>query len=94
MIFRTQLYDLSDRYRRLSVQNGLGGRDFDTEHQSIMDAALARDADAAIALTIEHFVETTRVILSGESSDQDWIDRTIEKLRRDIRAGLGSFPAK
>jgi GntR family carbon starvation induced transcriptional regulator len=94
MIFRTQLYDLSDRYRRLSVQNGLGGRDFDAEHQSIMDAALARDADAAISLTIDHFVETTRVILSGESSDQDWVDRTIDQLRRDIRAGLGSFPAK
>jgi GntR family carbon starvation induced transcriptional regulator len=32
MAFRAQLYDLSDRYRRLSVRSGLSGRDFDAEH--------------------------------------------------------------
>src|SRR6201986_3175770 len=37
MAFRAQLYDLSDRYRRLSVRSGLSGRDFDAEHQRIMD---------------------------------------------------------
>jgi GntR family transcriptional regulator, carbon starvation induced regulator len=93
MIFRTQLYDLSDRYRRLSVQNGLRGRDFDAEHQRIMDSALARDAAAAVAFTIDHFVETTRIILSGESPDQDSVARTIEALRCDIRAGIGSLRA-
>jgi GntR family transcriptional regulator, carbon starvation induced regulator len=89
MAFRIQLYDLSDRYRRLSVRNGLAGRDFDAEHQSIMDAALARDADTAIARTVDHFVETTRVILSGELVDEHEVDRTIESLRADIGAGAG-----
>lgn len=89
MIFRAQLYDLSDRYRRLSVQNGLGGRDFDAEHQRIVDAALSRDAEAAISFTVDHFLETTRIILAGES-DQDNAAHTIEALRRDIRAGIGS----
>jgi DNA-binding GntR family transcriptional regulator len=87
MAFHAQLYDLSDRYRRLSVRSGLSGRDFDAEHQRIMDAALARDADAAIAFTVEHFVETSRVILSDELQDEAEVARTIDVLRRDIRAG-------
>ena len=87
MAFRAQLYDLSDRYRRLSVQSGLSGRDFDAEHQRIMDAALARDADAAVAFTVEHFIETSRVILAGELKDEAEVARTITALRRDIRAG-------
>ena len=87
MTFRAQLYDLSDRYRRLSVQSGLSGRDFDAEHQRIMDAALARDADAAVAFTVEHFIETSRVILADELKDEAEVARTIELLRRDIRAG-------
>lgn len=89
MSFRAQLYDLSDRYRRLSVQNGLGGRDFDAEHQRIMDATLARDANAAITFTAEHFIETTQVILAGEGRGEEFVVRTIEALRRDIRSGLG-----
>jgi len=87
MAFRAQLYDLSDRYRRLSVRSGLSGRDFDAEHQRIMEAALARDVDAAVAFTIEHFIETSRVILAGELQDDAEAARIIENLRRDIRAG-------
>jgi GntR family carbon starvation induced transcriptional regulator len=85
--FRAQLYDLGDRYRRLSVRGGLGGRDFDAEHQRIMDAALARDADAAVTLTVEHFIETSRVILRDELKDETEVTRTVDALRRDIRAG-------
>jgi GntR family carbon starvation induced transcriptional regulator len=87
MAFRAQLYDLSDRYRRLSVRSGLSGRDFDAEHQRIMDAALARDADAAVSFTVEHFIETSRVILSGEIKDDAEAAQIIVALRRDIRAG-------
>ncbi len=89
MLFRAQLYDLSDRYRRLSVQNGLAGRDFDAEHQLIMDAALARDADAAIAFTIDHVVRTSSIILLGELNDRAEVDRIIGALRREIHAGAG-----
>jgi DNA-binding GntR family transcriptional regulator len=87
MAFRAQLYDLSDRYRRLSVQSGLSGRDFDAEHQRIMDAALARDGDAAVTFIVEHFIETSRVILAGELQDEAEAARTVDALRRDIRAG-------
>jgi len=89
MAFRVQLYDLSDRYRRLSVQNGLAGRDLDAEHQSIMDAALARDADAALAHTVDHFVRTTRIILSGELKNEREADRLIVALRAEINSGAG-----
>jgi GntR family carbon starvation induced transcriptional regulator len=85
--FRSQLYDLSDRYRRLSVTNGLAGRNFNVEHQQIMDAVLARDAASAIAYTVDHFVETARVILSGELADPDKLHRTITTLRADIVSG-------
>jgi GntR family carbon starvation induced transcriptional regulator len=87
MAFRAQLYDLSDRYRRLSVRSGLAGRDFDAEHQRIMEAALARDADAAVAFTVDHFIETSRVILSDEIKNEAEVARVVNALRRDIRAG-------
>jgi DNA-binding GntR family transcriptional regulator len=91
MVFRSQLYDLSDRYRRLSVQSGLAGRDFDTEHRLIMDAALARDDAAAIRFTIDHFVETNRVILSDQLGDVTEVERIIVALRKDILAGVGEI---
>ncbi len=94
LIFHSQLYDLSDRYRRLSVQNGLAGRDFDAEHQLIMDAALSRDADAAVAHTVDHFVETVRVILSGERKSKNDVDHIIASLRQDIQAGNGNRATK
>jgi GntR family transcriptional regulator, carbon starvation induced regulator len=93
MGFRAQLYDLSDRYRRLSVRNGLAGRDFDAEHQLIMDAAFARDADAAVFHTVNHFVETTRVIVSGEFDSVQEVDRAIATLRADIWTALGPCKA-
>jgi DNA-binding GntR family transcriptional regulator len=89
MVFRSQLYDLSDRYRRLSVHSGLAGRDFDAEHQRIMDAVLARDADAAVTATIDHFVETSRVILSEQMNDDAEVARVIDVLCTEIRAGAG-----
>jgi GntR family transcriptional regulator, carbon starvation induced regulator len=89
MTFRAQLYDLSDRYRRLSVRNGLAGRDFDVEHQLIMDAVLARDADAAVAHTVNHFIETTRAILIGELKSKHEVQRIVAALRDEIRSGMG-----
>jgi GntR family carbon starvation induced transcriptional regulator len=93
MAFRRQLYDLSDRYRRMSVRHGLAGRDFDAEHQRIVDAALARDVESAIAHTIDHFVETTRVILLADAQTRPDAEHIIAALRRDIAVG-GGAPAK
>lgn len=87
MTFRSQLYDLSERYRRLSVQEGLGGRDLDAEHRQILEAVLARKADAAIHYIEEHFIETTLTILRGQTGLPESAGTIIKNLRRDIRAG-------
>jgi DNA-binding GntR family transcriptional regulator len=60
------LYDKSERYRNLAKHETRDkGRDVDTEHRALMDAAMARDAERACRLLGEHFVETTQIILAG-----------------------------
>ncbi len=92
MAFRAQLYDLSDRYRRLSVVEGTAGRDLDAEHRTLMAAVLGRDAATASRLVEDHFIETTFVILKGESGLPASPEEIIQQLRQDIRAGLASRP--
>lgn len=53
------LYDHSERYRRLSSIAQSQDRDSDAEHRAIVDATLARDADAAAKLLIDHIERTT-----------------------------------
>jgi DNA-binding GntR family transcriptional regulator len=88
MAYRAHLYDLSDRYRRLSAQVETSERDLDAEHRQIMDAVLARDADAAIAHIEDHFVETVQSILKNELSSTADVEQTIGRLRKDIKAGF------
>lgn len=57
------LYAQSERYRRLSVPFEMGVRDVQQEHQAILTAALARDADMAVALLREHLEKTTQILL-------------------------------
>jgi hypothetical protein len=87
MAYRASLYDLSDRYRRLSAQVQTSDRNLDAEHRQIMDAVLAKDADAAIACIEDHFVETVQAILNNELSSAADVERTIANLRKDIRNG-------
>ena len=47
---------------------------------------LAADCPA-VAFTVEHFIETSRIILSGELKDEAETARVVETLRRDIRTG-------
>ena len=90
MAFRAQLYDLTERYRRLSLQNGLAGRDLDVEHHVIMEAVLARDGDAAVAHTVDHFVKTTRFILMGDLENEREVERLIAAVRAEINSGVSS----
>ncbi|MCA0243589.1 MAG: FCD domain-containing protein [Proteobacteria bacterium] len=66
------LRDQTARYRHLSVANerrtprgkrAAAARDVPAEHQQIVDAALARDANRACALLAEHFRTTTQLVL-------------------------------
>ncbi|HVJ44283.1 MAG TPA: FCD domain-containing protein [Dongiaceae bacterium] len=61
-----QLYDQSERYRRLSIPLSTTERNVGAEHQAIIDAALARDADAAVALLAHHLGATSDILVSAE----------------------------
>ena len=67
----SQLYQQSERYRGLTVHLN-SARHVDDEHQALVDAALDRDANNLIALTVRHFRETTASIVArrGEVVDE------------------------
>lgn len=58
--FCGMLHDLSDRYRRLFLQTSPHDSRAHTEHQSILDAALARDAEKACSILHAHIERTGR----------------------------------
>ena len=72
---RGQLYDQSERYRRLSVPLTTQTRNIGEEHQAIVDATLARDPDKAVALLSAHLSATTRILLTAQ------IDGEVERQR-------------
>ncbi|MEV6898937.1 GntR family transcriptional regulator [Amycolatopsis sp. NPDC051372] len=57
------LRDSAELYRRWSVPLGHEHRDIVGEHKSILDAILAKEADAAVAILVEHIRHTTQVLL-------------------------------
>jgi DNA-binding GntR family transcriptional regulator len=63
-----QLYDHSERYRRLSSIKQSPHRDSAAEHRAIVDAVLARRGDEASNLLLDHIRRTTREI--GDPEDQ------------------------
>lgn len=58
------LRDCSELYRRWSGARE-PGRDVAAEHQLILDSALARDDDAAVAALVDHYDRTLRILLGG-----------------------------
>jgi len=66
---RSQLYDQSERYRRLSIPLARTERNVQDEHQGILEAALARDAETATRLLATHLQATTKILLSATSYD-------------------------
>ena len=63
---RSQLYDQSERYRRLSVSLARQTRRIGDEHQAVVDAALGRDAEKAVALVTAHMTETANILLTAK----------------------------
>jgi DNA-binding GntR family transcriptional regulator len=66
MRLHQQLYDQSERYRRLSVSLAQRRRNIGDEHQKILDATLARDAEKAVKLLGAHLGATTTILLNAE----------------------------
>ena len=62
----SQLYDQSERYRRLSIPLAKQERNVGQEHQRILDATLKRDAKKAVALLTAHLTTTTNILLSAK----------------------------
>jgi GntR family transcriptional regulator, carbon starvation induced regulator len=63
--FRDVLADQTARYRRLSLTIPYGPRDIQAEHDSIVGAALARDADAACRSLASHLRKTSDILLEA-----------------------------
>lgn len=66
--FRTILYDQWDRYRRLCVQYTNQPRNVLEEHRELMQAALDRDAAAAIYLLQKHITHSTKILLAADEA--------------------------
>jgi DNA-binding GntR family transcriptional regulator len=62
----SQLYDQSERYRRLSIPLAKQERNVGQEHQRILDVTLKRDAKKAVALLTAHLTATTNILLSAK----------------------------
>jgi DNA-binding GntR family transcriptional regulator len=59
------LYAQSERYRRLSVPFAASSRNVNKEHQAIVNATLARDAEVAVRLLVAHLETTTHILLNA-----------------------------
>ena len=69
--FCEQLADQHHRYRRLSAPRAFHKRGVKSEHQALLDAALAGDADKAVSLLKAHFQRTAKVILDDRALFSD-----------------------
>lgn len=62
MQYCAQLNDLADRYRQLAVVVSYPRRNELNEHEAIMKAAVARDADEAVRHLLAHYGRTADII--------------------------------
>lgn len=62
------LFDNAERYRRWTAQHRSGPRRKHSEHQGLLAAALARDADKATGLLRQHISTTERQVAAGLSA--------------------------
>lgn len=68
------LYVQTERYRRPMLKTSVrrdSSRDVSKEHHEIVDAALKRDADLAVALLTEHYARTTRLIEASLAQQEE-----------------------
>ena len=64
---RDMLYDQAERYRRLCVAIAWHDHDIASEQKAVMDAALGREADLAVAQYEGLITRTTRAIIDAET---------------------------
>lgn len=62
---RVQMFEQSERYRRLSLTRSIADRDVSGEHKAIMDATLDRDEPRACQLLAEHIRRTAGIVAAA-----------------------------
>ena len=67
MLRYATLMDRNTRYRYLAFAAGSERRDVEAEHQAIVAAVLARDADRAVAAANAHLRKTTDSVMTRET---------------------------
>ncbi|MPZ35500.1 MAG: FCD domain-containing protein [Rhodospirillales bacterium] len=77
--FQQLLFEQSERYRVLSGIVIAESRDVESEHQRIYDAAMARDATAAVAALREHFLLTASILNAARFAAQSPLGKEIER---------------
>lgn len=63
LAIREDLFEHSERYRRLLIEHGTEGRDLATEHREIANAVLARNPSTACALIAGHIRATASTMM-------------------------------
>jgi DNA-binding GntR family transcriptional regulator len=56
------LFDSSERYRHVGRKAGIKGENREKEHRALMEAVVARDADAAARVITAHFERTAELV--------------------------------
>jgi len=56
------LFDGSERYRHVGRKAGIKGTNREKEHRALMEAVVARDAEAAARLITAHFERTAELV--------------------------------
>jgi GntR family carbon starvation induced transcriptional regulator len=80
--YHRNLFDMSERYRRMSFAAAPEGRDVAREHQRIMEATLARDADRACQLLEKHIALTATMFASRAKTGEKGHARPAQKALR------------
>jgi DNA-binding GntR family transcriptional regulator len=86
--YHRNLFDMSERYRRLSFTAAPEARDVAREHQRIMDATLSRDSDRACQLLEKHIALTANMVASWNKTEgkHNGNSRSVHSARRVARA--------
>lgn len=93
--FYEVLYEQSMRYQRFVPPVASAWRKVRTEHDSILKAALSRDADRTIALFTKHLAaKANKLALSDRSGSWDGAKRSREKPLRTTSRKMPSGPKR
>jgi DNA-binding GntR family transcriptional regulator len=82
LTLRAMLYAQSERYRHLSVAYARENRDVDSEHKSIVDACIAREADRACDLIDQHLTRTMEILVTSPRLREESRDLNASAVQR------------